>query len=370
MRRYPDDPIATGIMGAFLYFADTLPSAYKFISKLLFMPTGDRAEGLRLMAVSCSRPSLIEMDNKTLFFSVYMAFEGRYEDGLAGFARMHRRHPNYSAFVRPLAIVLPFSPRQREHSMALIDSVFSTCARASSFESRTPSFALLRFSRAYADRFYDPERSVAEFESLVADAPPHPDWLVGYARYDLARMAAARGDHDRAREMLRAVLEDEYSAYLHGDVRTMLDQLDAAPAPSAVAADVAAVYSGDRDRVRALAEELGAVDPPTVQSDFYLGDALLLIGDNEGALDAFRRVVGRDAPDWDEPFQMVACSRLAEIMGASLEFEQAAAYLDMAPRFSHREFLFDWFYEGRERFYTRLASGDDHTFPTLFSTVR
>ena len=52
----PDDPFANGIMGTFLYFADTLPAAFKFISKLLFMPTGDREEGLRMMIQSCEHP--------------------------------------------------------------------------------------------------------------------------------------------------------------------------------------------------------------------------------------------------------------------------------------------------------------------------
>ena len=49
LERHPDDPVASSLMGAFLYFADTLPKAYKFVSKLLFLPSGDRDRGLAMM---------------------------------------------------------------------------------------------------------------------------------------------------------------------------------------------------------------------------------------------------------------------------------------------------------------------------------
>ena len=49
LERHPDDPVASSLMGAFLYFADTLPSAFKFVSKLLFLPAGDRDRGLQMM---------------------------------------------------------------------------------------------------------------------------------------------------------------------------------------------------------------------------------------------------------------------------------------------------------------------------------
>lgn len=367
---HPEDPIANGIMGAFLYFADTLPAAFKFISKLLFMPTGDREEGLRMMRKSCEKSSLIEIDNRTLLFSVYIAFEGRFEDGMEGFVRLRRRYPNYPAFARPFAITLPFTPQRRAETLEVIDGILEADDNAPAFQRDTGSFMMLRFSRAYADRFYDPPAGERQLEALISDAPEHPDWVVAYSNFELARHVAARGDAGRARKLLRAVLKDECGAYLHREARTMLDALDTEYAPSAVGA-VGDIYSAaEGPELEAMITRLDGHQPRTVQSNFYLGDALLMAGDEDGAIAAYQAVLAVDVPVWDEAFQMIACSRLAEIYGARLQYEEAAEYLDAAPRYYHKEFLYDWLYEGRKRFYERLRNGEYTTMPTLFSQVR
>ena len=108
---------------------------------------------------------------------------------------------------------------------------------------------------------------------------------------------------------------------------------------------------------------------PGVQAAFYLGEALLALGDQDGAMDAFHRTVEFEVPMWDESFQLIACSRLAEISGTNIRYEAAAAYLDAAPAFYHKEFLYDWLFEGRKRFYERIQSGEFRATPTLFSNI-
>jgi tetratricopeptide (TPR) repeat protein len=367
---HPNDPIANGIMGTFLYFADTLPAAFKFLSKLLFMPTGDREEGLRMMVTACAQQSLIEVDNKTLLFSVYIAFEGRYEDGLEGFARLHRRYPDYPVFVRPLALTLPFTPRDRERAEGVLERMLDDERNATAIGQDPGPYNMLRFASAYADRFYDPESARRRFEALVERDPAHPDWVTSFCGFELARQLAARGDRDGARRRLRAVLEDESGAYLHGEARSMLDELEEDYATSGVGdVPVVDIYRGDRAAVARVASALRSTERFGVQADFYLGEALLALGDDDGAITSFRSAIDREVPMWDEAFQLIACSRLAEIHGSRLQYEEAAHYLDMAPQFYHKEFLFDWLFEGRKRFYERVASGELVTTPTLFSRI-
>lgn len=367
---HPDDPVANGIMGAFLYFADTLPAAFKFISRLLFMPTGDREQGLEMMVKSCRQSSLIEIDNKTLLYSVYMAFEGRYEDGLGGFERLHRRYPLYPAFVRPFVITLPFTPRDRDRTMSIVAGILQSDDLPPPERRDQGAFNMLRFSRAYADRFYDPAGAARQFEDIAGGGPTHPDWIVSYANYELARQLAARGNRDGARAHLEAVLDDPSGGYLHGEAHTMLDDLDDDYAPSALSGvDVSAIYTAPADTVAAIAGQLRATDTPGVQSIFYAGEAALMSGNEEDAIAEYEAVVARDAPVWDESFQLIACSRLAEINGARLQYDAAEHYLDMAPRFYHKEFLYDWLFEGRKRYYERVQSGEESGPPTLFSHI-
>ena len=117
MEANPDDPIAAGVMGGFLYFADTLPAAFKMISKLLLLPSGDRDRGLDLMAASASKPSLIQTDSRLMLFSVYTAFEGRFEDGFSGFSLLNRRYPHHASFMRPGLLLAPMAPRRLRHPL-------------------------------------------------------------------------------------------------------------------------------------------------------------------------------------------------------------------------------------------------------------
>ena len=94
-----------------LYFADTLPSAYKFVSKLLFLPSGDRDRGLRMMEAAEKWDNPIGTDNLLILYSVYLGFEGRYEEGLQGFQRLQAQYPLHATFVRPAAIMAPLLPR-------------------------------------------------------------------------------------------------------------------------------------------------------------------------------------------------------------------------------------------------------------------
>jgi tetratricopeptide (TPR) repeat protein len=316
------------------------------------------------------------VDNKTLLYSVYIAFEGRYEDGLNGFLRLHRRYRNYPSFVRPFALTLPFTPRDRNQVMAMLEPMLDGERNRARHRQDPGPYAMLRFARAYADRFYAPHRARRDFEAIIADDPAHPDWVPSYSGFALARQLAAAGDYDGARKRLRAVLDDKSGAYLHGEARSLLDALDDAGEPhrsDVGEIDVSVIYGGDRDAVTRVAEQLRGAEmiatTPGVQTGFYFAEALFVLGDEDAALEMFRAVLERDAPLWDESFQLIACSRLAEIHGSRLQYEQAARYLDKAPQYYHKEFLYDWLFEGRKRFYERLANGEYRTTPTLFSNV-
>jgi hypothetical protein len=103
----------------------------------------------------------------------------------------------------------------------------------------------------------------------------------------------------------------------------------------------------------------------TPQSDFYLGEAYLISGDVGSALGAYRDVVEGRADPWFEEFQMLACTRIAEIHGLRGEYAEAADWLDKAMDYYQKEFLVDWLLEGRRRFYDRLRDGDSAITPRL-----
>jgi tetratricopeptide (TPR) repeat protein len=371
LERHPHDPVASSLMGAFLYFADTLPSAYKFVSKLLFLPSGDRDRGLQMMELARGWNSIMEQDNALILYSVYLGFEGRYEEGLEGFAHLRREFPLHSTFVRPDAIMYPLLPQRAASFGDSIDATLARIAALPDDEVDWTTFTLIRFERAHADRFYAPARAMERFQAIINDDPPHPDWVSGFSAFELGRLKAGAGDAEGARRAWERVLRDEHTAYLHDDVEKMLEALENHPdGTGAGPADVAAIYGGDDEARARVLSELAAIRDPSVADMFYLGEAWLMSGHPDRALDAYTGAINPRAAPWDQSFQMIASTRAAEILAAGGDYQSAARHYERARSFWHKEYLYDWVMEARQRYFERLASGDETTPPSLLTATK
>lgn len=369
----PEDPLACGTLGAFYYFADTLPGFFKFLSRLVLMPTGDRQKGLRYIETAAGGESVFKTDFEILLHTIFFLFEGKYEDGLEGINALWEQHPRYPRLASPLLLMRPFIPRTAHDSGDRLDAFIDKSGDAPAEALGRYGYSLLRFLRAYSDRFYsEPLLAEVRFLALIEDNPTHPDWVTDYARFELGRMLASQGRTDQARELFEAVRGSDTGDYLHGEAKDMLDDLENDFQPSNVPEEgwITKIYhcsEADRGEVISLLQNL---ERPTCLSIFYIGDALLLVGDMDGALEAFESVLGMEVPEWDQEYQMLAASRVAEIQGARGDYEAASKSLSRALSYYHKEFLVDWILEGRQRYFERLHKGQEAATPTLYLHTR
>ncbi len=366
----PNVPTAEGILGAFLYFADTIGTVTKFVSKLLFMPSGDRVEGLRLMTRAEAHPDA-SPDNIMLLNSILIMFEGRYEDGLAGFEKIRQKYPTYMPLVRAFPMMGPLIPEKAQAYRRIAVEVLNASDRQPSEEVEQSSYTLLRFMVAYSDRYYDPDRALRGFQKLVDESPDHPDWVAGFSAFEMSRILAMRGEYEEAGNLLRWLRTSNRNKYIHGDARSMLKALEHADFSPLVLhpATIARMYRGDIKSRDKIIEVVGALKDPPACDHFYLADALLLAGRADEAFASYDALLHRDVNDWDHSFQMIASSRIAEIHGARGEYKAAKKRLERGMKFYHREFLYDWILESRARYYDRLKNGDDMPPPRLFSSL-
>jgi tetratricopeptide (TPR) repeat protein len=368
LERHPNDPIATSLMGAFLYFADTLPSAYKFVSKLLFLPSGDRDRGLKMMEDARAMDNPIAVDNLLILDSVYLGFEGRYEEGLAGFRELEAQYPLHATFVRPSAIMAPLMPRLGSERS---DSLDARAATVSSLDKRridSSTCALIAFERAYADRFYNPTRAIERFEKILQDNPRHPDWTVGYSAYQLGLLRAAQGDAAKARIALDLAIRDDRVKYIRDDAKAVLDALKDYPRGTGLGpSDLAAIYGSDEEARKVAREALAKKENPTIADQFYLGEAWLMSGDLDKAFAAYTGAMNPPAPAWDQQYQMIACTRAGEILAARGDFKSAAKHYEQAVTFWHKEYLYDWVLGARQRYFERVSEGKETTKPSLLT---
>jgi tetratricopeptide (TPR) repeat protein len=227
---------------------------------------------------------------------------------------------------------------------------------------------LIRYERAYADRFYHPSRAIERFEEILIDTPEHPDWVPGFAAFELGRLKAASGDVEAARSAFELVLRDSNVEYIHDDAKAMISALKKFPKGTGIGpANVQSIYGSDEEARRVVRDALVATESPSIADQFYLGEAWLLSGDRDKALNAYTGAINPSAAPWDHSYQMIASARCAEILGSQGSFEAAAKHYERAASFWHKEYLLDWVMEARERYYKRLKSGEETTRPTLLS---
>jgi tetratricopeptide (TPR) repeat protein len=368
LKLHPDDPVASSLMGAFLYFADTLPSAYKFVSKLLFLPSGDRDRGLAMMENARAMDNPLGTDNLLILYSVYLGFEGRYEEGLDGFKQLQRDFPLHATFVRPGAIMAPLLPVQTTENSDSLDARTALVSSLGSDRIDVSTCSLILLERAYADRYYNPQRSIERFEKILQDDPKHPDWTVGFSAYELGLLRAAQGDVEAAKRAFDLVIRDDRVKYLRDDAKSARESLKNYPNGTGLGpANVSAIYGADEDARRAVREELAAKQSPTIADQFYLGEAWLRSGELDKALAAFTGVINPSCAVWDQQYQMVACTRAGEILGAQGDFTSASKHYERAVTFWHKEYLYDWVLGARERYFERLSEGKETTKPSLLT---
>lgn len=362
----PGDPLACGTLGAFLYFADTIPKAFKFLSRLVLLPTGDRERGLDYLRIAAEDDSVFGTDFKITLSTIYVLFEGRYEDGLETAAELLERHPRYTRIASLPLLMRPFLPA----AAATTDSLAASWIELASTGPDATRYHLLRFLRAYSNRFLrEPSLATSEFGALIEDNPAHPDWVAEYGHFELGRIRASHGLFDDARRLFESVTATESTGFMRGEAEEMLEDIEAA---SQLAVEInetgfSEVYHPAPQVRDLVTRRLKQIAAPDCKESFYLGDALLLSGDLDGALEIFETVLAMEVWSWDEEFKMLAASRAAEIHGTRGEYKAAAKSLETARKYYHKEFLLDWVLEGREQYYKRLAEGKETIAPSLYS---
>ena len=376
LESHPNDPTAIGMLGAFLYFADTIPGAFKLISKILFLPSGDRTKGLEYLEIAARGGGLLETDWKLILYNVYFYFEGRYEEGLRGLRAMIDLHPEYARTAIPLAVARPYAPRLTVINDELVDKAVNRIYAAPHHEVDWNALYLLQLFRAYGDRYCNhTSTTVARLQSLIHESPRHPDWVEGSARLELGRVWASHGRRDDAVAMFESVASGYTFDFLRKEAKTLLKDIDTyagrfeePPLPN-MDQWVAVLYRGDPDSLPVLRPRFAELAPNSIAAKFYVGECDLLSGDFESALAQFEQLISIQAPAWEHAFQMIASTRIAEIHATRGFYKTAARYQGIALSYYHNEYLLDWVLEGRKKYFERLAEGKESGPPTLLTAI-
>ena len=371
LERFPDDPDARGMLGAYLYFADAIPSLVKIVAKLLLIPGGDRQKGLEMLEFGATHEGLFTTDWRMVLAAIHLVFEGHFERGADEFADLLEEFPLYTRLVEPLGVVAPLYPQKIRE----IEKAEKTALEFQlSMSEAHVDWSLVKrmwlhqaFTKSY---FGDVVGAMDEYRMLIDAPPDHPDWVLPISLLNHGYFQQRTGRNDLARSAYERVRSSKEMEFYHGAAKQLLASLDTKPrsVPLEDLSFVSNVYSEQVTEALAGIERYKQLHGEGALTDFYSGDLKIFENDFAGARIAFERAVERDETGGDQIYQMFAALRLAELHGQDGDFDKAMDKLDDAKKFCHANYLLDFIIRSRKRFYELVKDGKLDAKPALLIT--
>src|SRR6185295_18219180 len=93
LKVHPEHGDAYLPLGMYNYYVELAPAFFKVLRFLLFLPSGNRVEGLKQIERAGSQGSLFGPRADLLLVEIYSEFEGRAADAIATGERLQQRYP-------------------------------------------------------------------------------------------------------------------------------------------------------------------------------------------------------------------------------------------------------------------------------------
>lgn len=363
----PDNADAQGDLGAFLYFADTLPGVVKFISKMLFIPGGDRERGLQMLHYAATHDGTFVVDYQIALAAIDLIFEGRFERGATAMEALIDKYPYYTRLVEPFGVMAPLYPtRIREFERLEDRTVGRHMAQG------TVDWSLVKrmqLHRSYLNMFFGtPQTAYFELTSLVDNPVSRPDWMLPLAMINLAHLQAKGGQVEEARSALEHVLENDAMSHYHDLAGDLLSSMKDHPWKTVDLGDLDFIASIYNLRLSAAREGLAAYRArygTDVLYYFYLGELELLAENFVASARAYGNCLGIEVYGGDQTYQMFACMRIGEMHGHEGRYKEAREFFEQAKSYTHAGYLFDFMLAARTHFYELLEEGTITAQPSL-----
>jgi tetratricopeptide (TPR) repeat protein len=367
LRLVPDDPDAQGDLGAFLYFADTIPGTVKFISKLLFFPSGDREKGLRMLEYAATNKGPFHIDYEIALATVDLLFDGHVEKGISSMSALIDSYPNYTRLAEPLGVVAPLYPLRIREFQRIEDSSLARHLSRRAEEADWNLVKRMHVNRTYADMFFSsPATALFTFTNLIDNSLSRPDWAMPLAILNRGILYAKSGRKTEARRDFERVRNGDLK-YFHDTAKKLLEGLDE-PYEIVELEElefVGAIYDRRLQEASEGLESYKQNHGEDVIYHLYAGDLSLARQEFEAAARSYIAALDMDAPHIDQGYQMFSALRLAEIHGHEQRFQQAIQYIDHARKYTHAAYLFDYMMQARKRYYKLLDGGTLTELPTM-----
>ena len=204
VKRRPEHGDAYFMLGAYNYYVEIVPSFVKLIRPLLFLPSGNRVEGLKQIERAYAQGSIFSFQAGVMLMEIYGSFEGRPADGVRTGEQLAQKYPENPQVQFQLA-ELYVGPTVEDYAgaAAQYEKVIASESRRS--ETRDALYrAQLGLASALAQQWRQDE-SIRVLSATIDRKPSTPAWVLPsflLRRANYRALAADAGAIDDVKRVL------------------------------------------------------------------------------------------------------------------------------------------------------------------------
>lgn len=282
-------------IGLYHYYADVAPTAAKMLRFLLFLPGGDRKQGLAEMRRARDNGALLAGEIDYQLHVIDLWYEHDHRHALALLDGLRRRYPANPHFVQTIAEVQETYLHDSAGSLRTWREL-ADAAQAGRVRQAAMALSLARLgTAAQLDRLFETDLAIAELRTLIASRPETPAGIMARARVQLGDALNRMGQRSEAATEFRAALaltpgEDVADRARAGLKRT--PPADQATAYRASLQGWRALERGDTRAAAPLIAQAVALRPADPVHRYREARLLIALRDDTGAQRALARVLG------------------------------------------------------------------------------
>ncbi len=324
----PDGYLAAGLYN---YYVDIMPAAFKWLRTLLFMPAGNRTEGLKQLARVAESGDLFAPAAQDFLLDIYASEENRYEDAVRMAENLQKKYPENPQFRFTVAGLYSNAniedyERAAQQYSTIIQRVDQ---KHPHYKDQDRYQAVMNLARMRQSQWrYD--EAISLLTPVIDSNVTQPDWIMPNFLLTRANYRALMGDShaaDDSRQVLSNVKWKNRQASAQQQLKWIEQRQQ-----SSEGKIFAELIPGNRlvsehrwDEARQEYDKLRSRYPNDWQVRYriaYLQFARADYAQCESALNPIVNANAREMPDWIKPAAMLQLARIYDIRG---QREQAVA---------------------------------------------
>jgi tetratricopeptide (TPR) repeat protein len=350
------DPDAATVMGAFLFYADTLPGFFKFIRWLVRVPGGDRERGLALLKEGAAGRGYTYPDALLILGVTYYLFDGNLEESsriLKDAIARYPRHPWVVEYTCSMSYLHPeFTGPAISYQSAMLEGWDDTTR---GWGETVRYRVIWSLGREYY-QLGEYETALGQMSTIVMDSPAEPARIVPNTHLSAIRLAGHLGRAHDVKWLCENIPDEERYKQMKDSFASACGRVagrEQAQAFAALGEVRRTLYSGSVEQASRLLDDAVAQFGTDADSRYLQAEVSRSLGNTDEAAAVYAEVAEMAVATGHFQLSVQAHIRRGEIFISQGDYESAKKAYEGARDTEPGESMLANFIRGRLRYIER-----------------